>query len=50
MRFNKKIIPLLVTCLLVSTIIPGCMEPDGSGGQSGTGMIIIPAITMMIVC
>ena len=44
MKFNKKFIPLIIACILASTVIPGCIEPGENGGKSGTGMIIIPAV------
>ena len=41
MKIDKKIISLLVVCLLASTVIPGCIEQQG--GSSGIGLITIPA-------
>jgi len=41
MKIDKKIISLLVVCLLASTVMPGCIEQQG--GSSETGLITIPA-------
>jgi len=41
MKIDKKIISLLIVCLLASTVMPGCIEQQG--GISGIGLITIPA-------
>ena len=38
MKIDKKIISLLIVCLLASTVMPGCIEQ-----KSGLGLIVIPA-------
>jgi hypothetical protein len=41
MKIDKKIISLLIVCLLASTVMSGCIEQQG--GSSGIGLITIPA-------
>ena len=41
MKGSKKIISLLIVCILASTVIPGCIEQQEGG--TGLGLIIIPS-------
>ena len=44
MIINKKILSLIIICVLTLTILPGCIEDqNGNGGPYTSGIIIIPA-------
>lgn len=45
MKHDKKIIPIIIVCLLASTILPGCIQQEGGNVPLGTGVITIPATT-----